>query len=99
MTGRTYPATAYLRRLTADNGWCSELIRDRHGEPVAVVAVHLGPDWTDAVAIKDEDRCARTASSRGSVSDRAPSTPAGNGKDVADWSEFELHIPHINGDP
>lgn len=57
MTGRTYPATPYLRRLTASNGWHGELIRDRHGAPVAIVAVRIGPDWTDAVAIEGEDRC------------------------------------------
>jgi len=57
MTGGTYSATPYLRRLTADNGWRGELIRDRHDEPVALVAVHIGPDWTDAVAIEGEDRC------------------------------------------
>ena len=56
MTGPTYPATPYLRRMTAANGWRAELIRDRDGEPVAVVAVRAGPTWTDAVAIEGEDR-------------------------------------------
>jgi hypothetical protein len=56
VTGPTYPATPYLRCLTPANGWRAELIRDRHGEPVAIVAVRVGPTWTDAVAIEGEDR-------------------------------------------
>jgi hypothetical protein len=56
MTGRTYPATPYLARLTAANGWHGELIRDSHGRPAAIVAVRIGPRWTDAVAIESEDR-------------------------------------------
>ena len=43
MTAQTYPATPYLRRLTLANGWRAELIRDRHGEPTAIVAVCIGP--------------------------------------------------------
>ncbi len=57
MTVPTYAATPYLRQLTAANGWRPELVRDRHGEPVAIVAVRIGPTWTDAVAIEGEDRC------------------------------------------
>ncbi len=58
MTGRTYyPATPYVRRLTPQNGWRGRLIRDRHGQPVAIVAVRIGPTWTDSVAIEGEDRC------------------------------------------
>ncbi|MDQ3989333.1 MAG: hypothetical protein M3291_09080 [Actinomycetota bacterium] len=56
MTGQIYPATPYLRCLTPANGWRAELIRDRHGEPVAIVAVRVGQTWTDAVAIEGEDR-------------------------------------------
>ncbi|MDQ3154270.1 MAG: hypothetical protein M3R63_21985 [Actinomycetota bacterium] len=56
MTERTYPATPYLRRLTAVNGWQGQLVRDQHGRPVAIVAVRVGPTWTDAVAIESEDR-------------------------------------------
>ncbi len=52
-----YPATPYLRRLTVAAGWHRELIPDRHGEPVAIVAVRVGPRWTDSVAIEGEDRC------------------------------------------
>lgn len=52
-----YPATPYLRRLTADNGWHGQLVRDRHGQPHAIVTVRVGPDWTDAIAIESEDRC------------------------------------------
>lgn len=57
MTCETYPATPYIRRLTAAKGWRRELIPDRHGEPVAIVAVRAGSRWTDSVAIEGEDRC------------------------------------------
>ncbi len=49
-----YAATPYLRRLTAANGWRGDLLRDAHGEPVAVVTVRVGPRWTDSVAIAGE---------------------------------------------
>ncbi len=52
----TYPATPYLRRLTADNGWRGELIRDEHGQPLLIVTVRVGPTWTDSVAIEGEHR-------------------------------------------
>ena len=54
MTGPGYPATPLLRRLTAANGWQHDLARDARGEPVAVVAVRIGPVWTDSVAITGE---------------------------------------------
>ena len=57
MIEQTYPATPYLRRLTAANGWHGELIFDGHGNPLVIVAVRVGPSWTDAVAIEGEDRC------------------------------------------
>lgn len=57
MIGQSYPATPYLRRLTAAHGWRGELIFDEHGNPLVIVAVRLGPRWTDAVAIEGEDRC------------------------------------------
>ncbi len=57
MSVHIYAATPYLRRLTPANGWHGQLVRDRHGEPVAIVAVRVGPEWTDAVAIEGEDRC------------------------------------------
>lgn len=57
MTCETYPATPYIRQLTAANGWRRELIPDRHGEPMAIVAVRAGPRWTDSVVIEGEDRC------------------------------------------
>lgn len=57
MTGPTYPSTSYARRLTVENGWHGQLVRDRHGEPVAIVTVRIGPTFTDAVAIEGEDRC------------------------------------------
>lgn len=53
MTG--YPATLWLRRLTTANGWHHDLVRDARGEPVAVVAVRVGPVWTDSVAIAGEN--------------------------------------------
>jgi hypothetical protein len=55
--GQTYPATPYLQRLTAAHGWQGELIFDEHGNPLVIVAVRIGPSWTDAVAIEGEDRC------------------------------------------
>ncbi len=57
MRVQTYPATRYLRRLTPANGWRGQLVRDHRGRPVAIVAVRIGPEWTDAVAIEGEDRC------------------------------------------
>lgn len=56
MTGRTYPATPYLARLTPANGWRADVIRDASGNPVVIVAVRIGPTWTDSVAIEGEDR-------------------------------------------
>lgn len=57
MTGQTtYPAMTYLRRMTAANGWRGELVRDRHGRVDVIVAVRVGPEWTDSVAIAGEDR-------------------------------------------
>ncbi len=52
----TYPATPYLRRLTADHGWQGRLITDEHGDPLVIVTVRVGPTWTDAVAIEGEHR-------------------------------------------
>jgi hypothetical protein len=52
----TYPATPYLRRLTPERGWRRELIPDAHGDPVAIVAVRIGPRFTDSVVIEGEDR-------------------------------------------
>jgi len=57
VTGETYPATPYLRCIAADKQWQGHLVRDRHGQPYALVAVHVGPTWTDAVAVEAEDRC------------------------------------------
>ena len=54
MTGPGYPATPLLRRLTAAHGWHHDLARGAHGEPVAIVAVRVGPVWTDSVAIAGE---------------------------------------------
>ncbi len=56
MIGVTYPSTPYVRRLTAANGWHGQLIRDAHGQVDVIVAVRIGPTWTDAVAIAGEDR-------------------------------------------
>lgn len=57
VTGQTYPATPYLRWLTAANGWQGQMVRDWHGEPFAIVTVRIGPTWTDSLAIEGEDRC------------------------------------------
>ncbi len=56
MTGQTYPATPYLERMAADDGWQGQVVRDRHCQPSAIVAVRVGPTWTDAVVIEGEDR-------------------------------------------
>ena len=55
MTGPGYPATPLLRRLRAANGWHHDLACDARGEPVAVVAVRVGPVWTDSVTIAGEN--------------------------------------------
>lgn len=43
--------------MTADNGWHARLIRDRQGRADRIVAVRIGPTFTDAVAIEAESRC------------------------------------------
>jgi hypothetical protein len=48
------PPMALLRRLSPERGWRGALLHDTHGEPVAVVAVRVGPNWTDSVAIAGE---------------------------------------------
>jgi hypothetical protein len=50
-------ALPYLQRMTPANGWHAQLIRDQHGRPDRIVAVRVGPTWTDAVAIEAEHRC------------------------------------------
>jgi hypothetical protein len=52
-----YPPMPYLQRMTADNGWHAQLIRDRQGRADRIVAVRVGPTFTDAVAIEAEHRC------------------------------------------
>jgi hypothetical protein len=44
-----------LRRLRAAHGWQHDLTCDARGEPAAVVAVRVGPVWTDSVAIAGEN--------------------------------------------
>ncbi len=56
MSGPGYPATPLLARLTAANGWHHDLVGDDCGEPYALVAVRIGPVWTDSVAIVAEDQ-------------------------------------------
>lgn len=56
MSGQTYPSTPYIRRLTPANGWLAELVRDEQGRVDVIVAVRIGPVWTDSVAIAGEDR-------------------------------------------
>lgn len=57
MSGPTYPATRYLRRMTAANGWRGQLVRDERGQADVILAVRVGPVWTDAVVIEAEERC------------------------------------------
>jgi len=57
VTAPAYPATPYLRRMTAADGWRHQVLRDAHGDPLVMVAVRVGPTWTDSVAIEGEDRC------------------------------------------
>lgn len=56
MTGETYPSTPYVRRLSRENGWRGELVRDEHGRVDVIVTVRIGPVWTDSVVIAGEDR-------------------------------------------
>ncbi len=51
-----YSATPLPARLTSASGWRHDLIRNSHGEVVVVVAVRVGPVWTDSVAIAGEDQ-------------------------------------------
>ena len=50
MSDPGYPATPLLARLTPANGWHHDLVGDDRGEPYALVAVRIGPVWTDSVA-------------------------------------------------
>ena len=56
MSGPGYPATPLLRCLSAAYGWQHDLACDVCGEPVALVAVRIGPVWTDSVSIAGEDQ-------------------------------------------
>ena len=56
MSGLGYPATPLLRRLSAIHGWQHDLACNARGEPVALVAVRIGPTWTDSVAIAGENQ-------------------------------------------
>lgn len=56
MTPAVYPSTPYVRRLTAANGWHAQLVRGRHGQADVIVAVRIGPTFTDVVAIEAEHR-------------------------------------------
>ncbi len=55
-----YSADPWLRRLTPANGWHHDLIPDAHGRPKVVVAVRIGPVWTDSVTIAGEDQTLAT---------------------------------------
>jgi hypothetical protein len=57
MTAPPYPATPYLRRMTRENGWHAQLVRDQQGRADRIVAVRVGPTFTDAVAIEAESCC------------------------------------------
>jgi hypothetical protein len=52
----SYPATPYLQRMTSENGWAGQIVRDHRGEVDVIVAVRIGPTWMDAVAIESEER-------------------------------------------
>ncbi len=52
----TDAASQYLARMAADGRWQGQLVHDRQGQPSAIVAVRVGPTWTDAVVIEGEDR-------------------------------------------
>jgi hypothetical protein len=56
VTGYWHPAFRYAEQMTRENGWRHDVLPDRHGRPVALVAVRVGPRWTDSVAIEGEDR-------------------------------------------
>ncbi|MGH4017881.1 MAG: hypothetical protein ACRDT0_01280, partial [Pseudonocardiaceae bacterium] len=51
-----YSATPLLALLTAANGWHHDLMGDDRGQPYALIAVRIGPVWTDSVAIAGEDQ-------------------------------------------
>ncbi|MQA13505.1 MAG: hypothetical protein GEV09_04825 [Pseudonocardiaceae bacterium] len=55
-----YPSDRFAGLMTPENGWRHDVIHDRHGNPMALVAVRVGPRWTDAVAIEGEDQCVAT---------------------------------------
>ena len=50
----SHPFDPLLRRLTAAHGWHVTLHRDAHDRPDVVVAVRVGPQWTDSVGIAGE---------------------------------------------
>ncbi len=56
MSNSGYPATPLLARLSPASGWRHDLIRNAHGEIEVMVAVRIGPVWTDSVAIVAEDQ-------------------------------------------
>jgi len=51
-----YSADPLLRRLTPANGWRHDLISNARGDIEVMVAVRIGPVWTDSVAIAGEDQ-------------------------------------------
>jgi len=51
-----YSADPLLRRLTPANGWRHDLISNPRGHVEVMVAVRVGPVWTDSVAIAGEDQ-------------------------------------------
>ena len=56
MSSPGYPATPLLTRLTRAKGWHHDVIRNARGEIEVMVAVRVGPVWTDSVAIAGEDQ-------------------------------------------
>ncbi len=53
VSGPGYPGTPLLARLTPANGWRHDVVGDNRG---ALVAVRIGPVWSDSVAIVGEDQ-------------------------------------------
>ena len=50
----SYPADPLLHQLTTAYGWRVDVHHDAHDRPDVVVAVRVGPQWTDSVAIAGE---------------------------------------------
>lgn len=56
MIGGAHPsdALALVSKLSTAAGWAGQLIRDADGRADVIVAVRVGPTWTDTVAMAGE---------------------------------------------